>query len=841
MNPTRLILAAGMSLCLASVALAQEAGPIVITEIMYNPSGVDQGQEWVELYNPTAAAVDVSRWRLVDDDGQTDRFPTGSIIPAGGIAVVLPVRGGVSGNGSLRHSTYTNSAASFAATWGTGVQLIFVDSFWNYPADSSPPAGTLDGLSNSPSPTNELLRLVNNSGIVIDQVNYDDDEDAVTPWPDDNDSGSIQLLRDLTNRTDNNFGSAWRLSGPGDGLNSRHATPGSIAFSGLNSWGTPGQLPTQLTVDCNSNTQNDAVEITHGTAVDSYPFNNIPDLCEGDCNANAVGDLTEIALDWTLDKNLNHALDLCEINQAGGVGGIGGTLDTNNNGVLDSFENKPNVMISEILYDPAGEDDGKEFVEIYNVGATPVDISGWRLQDIEGDPATGSVPAGTIMQPGEVIVLMAGGGLGIPSDIVAQFRTAWSIPGNVRVFGLTPWQDRAQQATDIDEVLALEDASGAPVDVVNYQNREFMGGSPWPYDDGVSSIAVRPNSFSKSANDFGASWMKSTTNMNGARDSLQTGFFNDSRDTGSSGSPGIVWTATEQTPTGEAVITEIMYNPNSDPGDNTLTEWIEVFNPNASPLDLSGWYLRDEDGHTGTVPNGTVLAPSSVMILLPRGVLPASTAEFNFRAAWGDVCNVVALSGWSDQEAVPNIGGLSNSPSLGDEILTLRKANGTVVDIVNFNDDGVTWPADAATAAPGLGASWSIYLLPGHYDAVQNDVGQNWAAASIGFDQGMLNTTTLTYNGLDIGSPGLLEGVVATQPCFTGPTCDSIDFNNDTSFFDPQDIDAFLSVYSEGPCIPDTANCNDIDFNNDTSVFDPCDIDSFLVLYSEGPCTPCGQ
>ncbi|MFO0857499.1 MAG: hypothetical protein U0640_09120 [Phycisphaerales bacterium] len=71
--------------------------------------------------------------------------------------------------------------------------------------------------------------------------------------------------------------------------------------------------------------------------------------------------------------------------------------------------------------------------------------------------------------------------------------------------------------------------------------------------------------------------------------------------------------------------------------------------------------------------------------------------------------------------------------------------------------------------------------------------------------------------------------------------CDSIDFNNDTSLFDPQDIEAFLSVYSEGPCIPSTATCSDIDFNNDTSVFDPCDISSFLLMYSEGPCTPCGQ
>lgn len=68
------------------------------------------------------------------------------------------------------------------------------------------------------------------------------------------------------------------------------------------------------------------------------------------------------------------------------------------------------------------------------------------------------------------------------------------------------------------------------------------------------------------------------------------------------------------------------------------------------------------------------------------------------------------------------------------------------------------------------------------------------------------------------------------------PFCDSIDFNNDSSVFDPVDIDAFLSVYSEGPCIPDTAACNDIDFNNDASVFDPADIDAFLRVYSEGPC-----
>jgi hypothetical protein len=66
--------------------------------------------------------------------------------------------------------------------------------------------------------------------------------------------------------------------------------------------------------------------------------------------------------------------------------------------------------------------------------------------------------------------------------------------------------------------------------------------------------------------------------------------------------------------------------------------------------------------------------------------------------------------------------------------------------------------------------------------------------------------------------------------------CDGIDFNNDQSVFDPTDIDAFLSVFSEGDCVPANATCNDIDFNNDGSLFDPADIDSFLSVFSEGPC-----
>jgi hypothetical protein len=70
------------------LANAQPAvGPIVINEIMYNPPG-GGGTEYVELRNITGAPVDVSGWTF---DGITFSFPTGTVVPAWGYVLVLPV------------------------------------------------------------------------------------------------------------------------------------------------------------------------------------------------------------------------------------------------------------------------------------------------------------------------------------------------------------------------------------------------------------------------------------------------------------------------------------------------------------------------------------------------------------------------------------------------------------------------------------------------------------------------------------------------------------------------------------------------------------------------------
>lgn len=63
--------------------------PVVINEIMYHPPGdslADPGTEYVELYNTSGTAVDLSGWRLNRAIEYT--FAPGTFIPAYGYLVV---------------------------------------------------------------------------------------------------------------------------------------------------------------------------------------------------------------------------------------------------------------------------------------------------------------------------------------------------------------------------------------------------------------------------------------------------------------------------------------------------------------------------------------------------------------------------------------------------------------------------------------------------------------------------------------------------------------------------------------------------------------------------------
>jgi hypothetical protein len=211
----------------------------------------------------------------------------------------------------------------------------------------------------------------------------------------------------------------------------------------------------------------------------------------------------------------------------------------------------PDVMISEIMYNPLSSEGSSpdyinlvEYVEIYNYGATTVDISGWMLRD--EDPSetwasTGAIPGGTSIAPGEAVVLIPGpdtlGGAS-PGQTVAGFQAAWGT--GFQVYPVDNWGDSLNSLSnspgESSEILILADAGGMAVDVANFDD-SFPTANDWPNPyPGGPSIYVNCDALDNVSNDDGINWSLSVAGTDGAIDVTMVGAF----DGADVGSPGVV-------------------------------------------------------------------------------------------------------------------------------------------------------------------------------------------------------------------------------------------------------------------------------------------------------------
>ena len=187
------------------------------------------------------------------------------------------------------------------------------------------------------------------------------------------------------------------------------------------------------------------------------------------------------------------------------------------------------VLISEIMYNPDGYDVGtgfnKEWVEIFNTGTGTVDLSGWYLEDIQDSDASLPLPNGTLLDPGEALVL---------TPHAATFDLRWGTRARrIKRIELSTFPSLANDPSAATEILALKDDVGIIRDIVNYDDE---GSWPMDVEDGPS-IYVLPDSLSTSGNNDGANWFSSTPGVDGA-------FYNEQSPFGEKGSPGFVATET---------------------------------------------------------------------------------------------------------------------------------------------------------------------------------------------------------------------------------------------------------------------------------------------------------
>jgi hypothetical protein len=110
------------------------------------------------------------------------------------------------------------------------------------------------------------------------------------------------------------------------------------------------------------------------------------------------------------------------------------------------------VVISEIMYNPATENDGDEFLELANRGTSAVDLSGWCFSGI-----TLCFPAGA--------TIAANGFLVVSRDAARYQTTYGGTPDAVYTGGLS----------NGGETLTLRDAGTVTIDTVTYSDR-----APWP-------------------------------------------------------------------------------------------------------------------------------------------------------------------------------------------------------------------------------------------------------------------------------------------------------------------------------------------------------------------------
>ncbi len=191
-----------VSLAILSAANAQ----VVITEIMYNPpeSGTDS-LEYIELYNNTNAAIDISGWNFTQ--GFEHIFPAGTIMPAGS------------------YISLAKSASAFQSVFG------FAPTVW-----------TNGALTNSPG---EDIELRDAGGNVIDYVDYLN----AAPWPTEaNGMGSSLVLCDFN--SDNAVATNWIAATTGTGvmINGREVKGNPGAASGCSNPGTIVATPDNVFV-----------------------------------------------------------------------------------------------------------------------------------------------------------------------------------------------------------------------------------------------------------------------------------------------------------------------------------------------------------------------------------------------------------------------------------------------------------------------------------------------------------------------------------------------------------------------------------------------------------------
>ena len=371
---------AGVGAVAAPQAVAAPGG-IVINEIESSGGSPD---DWIELRNTSAEPIDISGF-IVSDSDDTHRWPVpaGTVVPAGAYYVVdiATVAGGF-GLGA------SDAARIFAAD---GTTLIDSYAWAGGHAPTSLgrcPDGTGEfSVTGEPTKGTANSCLAATGRIVINEI------ESQAGSPDD----WVELLN-VGDAPIDLSGYVLTDNAPSDPTH-RHTIPAGTVVN-------PGEY---LVIDVGGDVFGlggaDSVNLfgTDGvTVVDTYSWTAHSATTYGRC-PDGTGDFADTS------EPTKGAANLC-----------------------------PDVALAQVVINEVNSNTGTDFIEIYNIGGEPADISGYLLKD-NMDTRTDAIPAGTVLQPGGFYVAYDGNGItfGLGKDDAARLFT----PDGVYLVDHVSWAD----------------------------------------------------------------------------------------------------------------------------------------------------------------------------------------------------------------------------------------------------------------------------------------------------------------------------------------------------------------------------------------------------------------
>ncbi len=265
----------------------------------------------------------------------------------------------------------------------------------------------------------------------------------------------------------------------------------------------------------------------------------------------------------------------------------------------------PPVLINEVMHYPSS---GAEWVELYNPGTVPVNLSGWRIDDsVIGGPHT-LIGEGVVIAPASLLVIPLTSAIlnnNDPDRVILSDPTGQVIDQSPLIV-LRPDQIIARQPDGSDT---------------------WMVGTPSPgiWNSGNPPATGIPTTPEPVATDGNESTSGALETVTPTSDTLDTATATPSAT--ATATPSATATATP-TPTMSAAVDQVVINEIAAAGEE---EWIELYNRGPTAVELAEWQLERVSA-TGSrvvrsLPTVRLTAGEWLLVPLTKGTLPDGGAR----------------------------------------------------------------------------------------------------------------------------------------------------------------------------------------------------------------------